>query len=645
MKAEILTIGDELLRGEIVDSNKSFLSERLLLARRRDALPRRRCATTRADMTDAFLRAREPRGRRARLGRPRPDARRPHDRGARADVRPRARARTSRRSRRSARFFARFGREMAREQREAGVVPGGRRGARRTRSAPRRAACSRCPRRKGRARSRSSACPACRASSMRMMDEQVLPRIAARRAAAGRPARVVRAALLRTFGLGESNLDAGAARRRARRATSMLGFRTAFPDNYLRPVARAATRGGGRGAARRGRATRSASGSARSSTARATRRWSRWSGALLARARAHARDGRVLHRRAGRREQLTAVPGSSRYFLGGVVGLRERRRSARCSACPAALLDRARRGVGARWRARWPRARGARFGADLAVATTGISGPDGGTPQKPVGLVYVGVRERRGQRRARAPLPARPRAPPPAHGAGRARLACAATCSASSRWPTRCELRSDEAPTRSALRAPDERDPSVLRASRSGRTRARAAAVAARRLARERARRARCAGRAPRRYHVTLRFLGEIAAEQAAPLAARVAETRRRARAVRARGSARSRAFPSPRRPRVVAVDARARGAARGARARASRPRWSARACPAEERALPRRTSRSAACATARIPALGCGRGRSQPQPFRVAEVVLFRERSRARRRRATPRSSASRSA
>ena len=30
MRAEILTIGDEILRGEIVDSNKAFLSERLL---------------------------------------------------------------------------------------------------------------------------------------------------------------------------------------------------------------------------------------------------------------------------------------------------------------------------------------------------------------------------------------------------------------------------------------------------------------------------------------------------------------------------------------------------------------------------------------------------------------------------------------
>jgi 2'-5' RNA ligase len=147
----------------------------------------------------------------------------------------------------------------------------------------------------------------------------------------------------------------------------------------------------------------------------------------------------------------------------------------------------------------------------------------------------------------------------------------------------------------------------------------RAAAVAARRLAREvRGREVRWAR--PETYHLTLRFLGEIAEEQAVPLAARVAETVADLAPFELTLGALT-AFPSPRRPRVVAVTVEPE-APLLALARRVEAAVIHAGLPGEERGFrPHLT-------------LGRVRDRAHPdlgaaepiasKPFRVAEVVLF---------------------
>lgn len=96
---------------------------------------------------------------------------------------------------------------------------------------------------------------------------------------------------------------------------------------------------------------------------------------------------------------LTDVPGVSACYLGGVVSYANSVKEG-VLGVPASVLET----VGAvSSECAEAMARGVRekLGADLAVSTTGIAGPGGGTAAKPVGLVYFGVATATGARSVR----------------------------------------------------------------------------------------------------------------------------------------------------------------------------------------------------------------------------------------------------
>jgi nicotinamide-nucleotide amidase len=374
MKAEVLTIGDELLRGEIVDSNKSFLSDRLL-SQGVETCFHSSVRDDPADMTDAFLRA----ASRARivlvsggLGPTRDDLtaevlaktfgrRLVQDAAALEEIRA---------------FFRRVGREMTENNAKQALFPEGAEVlANPVGTAPgfmleERGALFFCM-------------PGVPRELMKMMDEQVLPRIARR---AGSSPQVVRATLLRTFGVGESALDHELADI-AREGAVTLGFRTAFPDNYLRPVARAPD-----------------AAQAEALLADAVRAIRERLGAIVygeGDETLEAVVGRLLTERKRTLavaesctggligQKLTDVPGSSAYFLGGVVAYGNAAKRDLLGV-PGALLARHGAVSDEVVRAMAEGAR-ARLGADIAVATTGIAGPGGGSADKPVGLVHIAL--------------------------------------------------------------------------------------------------------------------------------------------------------------------------------------------------------------------------------------------------------------
>jgi nicotinamide-nucleotide amidase len=85
--------------------------------------------------------------------------------------------------------------------------------------------------------------------------------------------------------------------------------------------------------------------------------------------------------------RLTSVPGSSDVFAGSVVAYANAVKEAELGVARATLAQHG--AVSAETAAEMTAGVRARLGVDVAVSVTGVAGPDGGTPEKPVGLVHL----------------------------------------------------------------------------------------------------------------------------------------------------------------------------------------------------------------------------------------------------------------
>jgi nicotinamide-nucleotide amidase len=88
---------------------------------------------------------------------------------------------------------------------------------------------------------------------------------------------------------------------------------------------------------------------------------------------------------------LTAVPGSSSSFEGGLITYSDESKVTLLGVPRDAIKDHG--AVSDIVAAAMAEGALAACGADVAIAVTGIAGPQGGTKEKPVGLVYMALAE------------------------------------------------------------------------------------------------------------------------------------------------------------------------------------------------------------------------------------------------------------
>ncbi len=102
-------------------------------------------------------------------------------------------------------------------------------------------------------------------------------------------------------------------------------------------------------------------------------------------------------------ERLTRIPGSSSYFLGGVVCYSNALKTAWADV-PAELIE-SKGAVSQEVAVALAQGIRRRTGAALGIGITGIAGPGGGSPEKPVGLVHVALADTSGAKDRTLRLP------------------------------------------------------------------------------------------------------------------------------------------------------------------------------------------------------------------------------------------------
>ena len=87
--------------------------------------------------------------------------------------------------------------------------------------------------------------------------------------------------------------------------------------------------------------------------------------------------------------RLVKVPGASEYFLGSIVAYSNRSKETLLKVSSKVLSTHG--AVSQEAAEEMAKGALAAFNSDFSIATTGIAGPSGGSPQKPVGLVCFAI--------------------------------------------------------------------------------------------------------------------------------------------------------------------------------------------------------------------------------------------------------------